>query len=54
MSFFKRLFCTHDIRFVQEIHGDLRNLVNGRYEYRCLKCNKVIFTDYIISEKNNQ
>jgi hypothetical protein len=42
---FKRLFCTHDWRFEQELSGDIRNLVGGRYEWRCRKCNKAKFTD---------
>lgn len=42
---FRRAFCSHDFEFKQELHGDIRNIVGGRYEWRCKKCNKAKFTD---------
>ena len=38
-------FCKHEWKFYQELSGDIRNLVGGRYEWRCTKCNKAKFTD---------
>ena len=43
----KETFCHHKWEFVTEIHGDIRNWVHGRYEYRCSKCHKSKFTDVI-------
>lgn len=40
-----RLFCKHDWRLEQVLSGDIRNIVGGRYEWRCRKCNKAKFTD---------
>lgn len=40
-----RMFCKHEWKFEQELSGDIRNLVGGRYEWRCTKCNKAKFTD---------
>lgn len=37
--------CQHEWRFLQEIHGDYRNLLGGRYEYVCSKCGDVKYTD---------
>ena len=41
----RMLFCHHDWHFEQELSGDVRNMVGGRYEWRCRKCNKAKFTD---------
>lgn len=40
-----RLFCKHDWCLEQVLSGDIRNIVGGRYEWRCRKCNKAKFTD---------
>lgn len=42
---FRMMFCSHDWYFKQELHGDIINLVGGKYEWRCRKCNKAKFTN---------
>lgn len=42
---FKSRSCDHEWKFSQEIHGDYRNILGGRYEYTCTKCGKTKYTD---------
>ena len=41
----KRRRCQHEWNFLQEIQGDYRRLLGGRYEYVCSKCGDTKYTD---------
>lgn len=44
----KRRRCQHEWNFSQEIHGDYRRLLGGRYEYVCSKCGDTKYTNTVL------
>ena len=57
MKIFKRLFCKHDYRWSENIHGDMIIALGWKRSiWECSKCGKVIYSDlldYFYNDKDN-
>lgn len=52
MKFIKKLLCIHKYEFIRNIYGDeIIHLNYKRSEYKCFKCNKYFYSEYLNNKK---
>lgn len=50
IKLFKRLFCSHRIKFLRDIYGDSINHYDARSIYECEKCGKIFKSNELGNE----